>query len=185
MEEEYSPYQQSLLEGWLSCQLTYNKISNFCWKVGSRKEVGAVGKSDPLCPLLYPAGPPPCPSKCPDLVFVLLILGSVLGESWIGWIGWAWLGAFYCLQHGQTCWPLQVARWFSCSLQLHPSIKLQPLICDLTACIGAQRYHLCLTHGNILPTNILIDNNYVPVGLIDWQCAAWMPEYWELTLDSF
>jgi len=21
----------------------------------------------------------------------------------------------------------------------------------------------------------------MPVGLVDWACAAWMPEYWELT----
>ena len=68
---------------------------------------------------------------------------------------------------GWTCWPLQVARCFSHSLQLHPSIELQPLICNLTAHIHAQRYWLCLAHGDISPTNILIDDNYVLVGLID------------------
>lgn len=42
-------------------------------------------------------------------------------------------------------------------------------------------YRICFTHGDLSPNNILVDENYVPVGLIDWGCAAWLPEYWELT----
>ena len=44
-----------------------------------------------------------------------------------------------------------------------------------------KRYRICLTHGDISPNNILVDDHYKPVGLVDWGCAAWMPEYWELT----
>lgn len=40
---------------------------------------------------------------------------------------------------------------------------------------------ICFTHGDISPNNILVNEDYVPVGLVDWGCAAWMPEYWELT----
>ncbi|KAK0476343.1 hypothetical protein IW261DRAFT_1490773 [Armillaria novae-zelandiae] len=42
-------------------------------------------------------------------------------------------------------------------------------------------YRICFTHGDITPTNILVDNQIRPVGLVDWECAAWMPEYWEYT----
>ena len=44
-----------------------------------------------------------------------------------------------------------------------------------------KRYRIYLTHGDISPNNILVDDHYKPVGLVDWGCAAWMPEYWELT----
>ncbi|KAI0809231.1 kinase-like domain-containing protein [Irpex lacteus] len=44
-----------------------------------------------------------------------------------------------------------------------------------------KQYKICLTHGDISPNNILLDDHYRPVALIDWGCAAWMPEYWELT----
>ncbi|KAK0184335.1 hypothetical protein F5146DRAFT_1075249 [Armillaria mellea] len=43
------------------------------------------------------------------------------------------------------------------------------------------RYRICFTHGDITPTNILVDNQIRPIGLVDWECAAWMPEYWEYT----
>ncbi|PIL25240.1 hypothetical protein GSI_13129 [Ganoderma sinense ZZ0214-1] len=42
-------------------------------------------------------------------------------------------------------------------------------------------YRICFTHGDLSPNNILVSEDYVPVGLVDWGCAAWMPEYWELT----
>ncbi|KAI5894839.1 uncharacterized protein SCHCODRAFT_02726831 [Schizophyllum commune H4-8] len=38
-----------------------------------------------------------------------------------------------------------------------------------------------LTHGDISPNNILVDDSYRHVSLVDFGCAAWMPEYWELT----
>ncbi|KAK0214391.1 hypothetical protein IW262DRAFT_1514503 [Armillaria fumosa] len=43
------------------------------------------------------------------------------------------------------------------------------------------KYRICFTHGDITPTNILVDSKIRPVGLVDWECAAWMPEYWEYT----
>lgn len=45
-------------------------------------------------------------------------------------------------------------------------------------------YKIHLTHGDLLPHNILADDAYRPTGLIDWECAGWMPEYWE-TASSF
>ncbi|KAF9019088.1 kinase-like protein [Hymenopellis radicata] len=44
-----------------------------------------------------------------------------------------------------------------------------------------KQYRICLTHGDITPHNILLDKNMRPTALIDWECAGWMPEYFELT----
>ncbi|KAF8952255.1 hypothetical protein BDZ97DRAFT_1682160, partial [Flammula alnicola] len=40
---------------------------------------------------------------------------------------------------------------------------------------------ICLTHSDLTPQNILVDENARPVFLIDWQTASWMLEYWEYT----
>ncbi|KAK7454082.1 hypothetical protein VKT23_011593 [Stygiomarasmius scandens] len=46
---------------------------------------------------------------------------------------------------------------------------------------NSNQYKICLTHGDITPTNILVDESLKPSGLVDWECASWMPEYWEYT----
>ena len=33
-----------------------------------------------------------------------------------------------------------------------------------------KRYHICLTHGDILPHNFLVDDSGCSCGLIDWEC---------------
>ncbi|KAJ8516391.1 hypothetical protein ONZ45_g6269 [Pleurotus djamor] len=47
-----------------------------------------------------------------------------------------------------------------------------------------KKYRICLTHGDIVPHNIIVDENCQPVGLIDWETAGWMPEYWETAMAS-
>ncbi|PAV17814.1 kinase [Pyrrhoderma noxium] len=44
-----------------------------------------------------------------------------------------------------------------------------------------KKYRICLTHGDLQPHNLLVDDAGRPCGLVDWECASWMPEYWELT----
>jgi len=56
-----------------------------------------------------------------------------------------------------------------------------PAMQSLAIRTRAKKYRLCLSHCDIAPQNILVDDNNRPIGLIDWDSAAWMPEYWEFT----
>lgn len=56
-----------------------------------------------------------------------------------------------------------------------------PAIVTLAESVRQRRYRMCFTHGDLSPNNILVDDQFRPVGLVDWQCAAWMPEYWDFT----
>ncbi|KAI0362390.1 kinase-like protein [Trametes cingulata] len=46
-------------------------------------------------------------------------------------------------------------------------------------------HRICLTHNDLGPHNILVDDDWNITGIIDWECCAWMPEYWELTKGTF
>ncbi|KZT55690.1 hypothetical protein CALCODRAFT_424070, partial [Calocera cornea HHB12733] len=37
---------------------------------------------------------------------------------------------------------------------------------------------LILSHGDLTPHNILIDKEGRLTGVIDWECAGWMPAHW-------
>lgn len=37
-------------------------------------------------------------------------------------------------------------------------------------------HQIVLSHGDIHPSNILVDRNKVSE-IIDWECCAWMPDY--------
>lgn len=39
-------------------------------------------------------------------------------------------------------------------------------------------HRLCLTHNDLAPHNILIDDDWKISGIVDWESCAWMPEYW-------
>ncbi|KAJ9312633.1 hypothetical protein DTO271D3_7180 [Paecilomyces variotii] len=46
---------------------------------------------------------------------------------------------------------------------------------------NVQRGHRsCFTHCDFYPTNLLVDRGRLS-GIIDWECAGYMPEYWEFT----
>ncbi|KAF9445241.1 hypothetical protein P691DRAFT_785489 [Macrolepiota fuliginosa MF-IS2] len=55
----------------------------------------------------------------------------------------------------------------------------------LAAIIRQKRYDMCLAHGNVAPENVLVDKRGQPVGLVGWECAVWVPSYWELTAGAW
>lgn len=59
--------------------------------------------------------------------------------------------------------------------------RAPPEILSLATRIRTKPYRLCFTHGDLAPHNILVDEELKPIGLIDFGCAAWLPEYWEFT----
>ncbi|KAH9855964.1 kinase-like protein [Lenzites betulinus] len=44
---------------------------------------------------------------------------------------------------------------------------------------------VCLTHNDLGPHNILVDEEWNITGIVDWESCAWMPEYWELSKGTF
>jgi hypothetical protein len=71
------------------------------------------------------------------------------------------------------------------SLTLPPSeLTSNPHLAHLVSARENKSYSIHLVHGDLLLHNILADSNLHPTGLIDWEYAAWMPEYWETVSSS-
>ncbi|RPD62846.1 kinase-like protein [Lentinus tigrinus ALCF2SS1-6] len=49
----------------------------------------------------------------------------------------------------------------------------------------ARTHRVCLTHNDLGPHNILVDDHWNITGIVDWESCAWMPEYWEVTKGTF
>jgi aminoglycoside phosphotransferase (APT) family kinase protein len=45
----------------------------------------------------------------------------------------------------------------------------------------SKRHRICFTHGDMSPSNLLVDERNRLCGLVDFECAGWYPEYWEYT----
>ncbi|KAF8216831.1 hypothetical protein K438DRAFT_1658325 [Mycena galopus ATCC 62051] len=66
------------------------------------------------------------------------------------------------------------------SLTLPPSeLASNPQLAHLVSARKNKSYRIHLVHGDLLLHNILADSDLRPTGIVDWECAAWMPEYWE------
>ncbi|KAF9555231.1 kinase-like protein [Agrocybe pediades] len=46
--------------------------------------------------------------------------------------------------------------------------------------IAKMSHSSVLTHGDLYRHNILVENGRLSV-IVDWECAGWMPEYWDYT----
>jgi aminoglycoside phosphotransferase len=60
-------------------------------------------------------------------------------------------------------------------------LKDRDRLIQLAQKVHSKAYRLCLTHNDLTPLNILINENKRLSGIVDWECAAWLPEYWEYT----
>ncbi|KAJ7837058.1 hypothetical protein B0H14DRAFT_2513953 [Mycena olivaceomarginata] len=71
------------------------------------------------------------------------------------------------------------------SLTLSPSeLASNPHLAHLVSTREKKSYSIHLVHGDLLLHNILADSDLQPTGIVDWECAAWMPEYWETMSSS-
>ncbi len=41
-------------------------------------------------------------------------------------------------------------------------------------------HDIVFTHGDLWDHNIMVDQGHIN-GIVDWECAGWLPEYWEYT----
>ncbi|TFK86657.1 hypothetical protein K466DRAFT_587035 [Polyporus arcularius HHB13444] len=46
------------------------------------------------------------------------------------------------------------------------------------------RHAIVFTHGDLLRHNIMIGDDGHVSGIIDWEAAAWLPEYWEISVTT-
>ncbi|KAF7293022.1 Mediator of RNA polymerase II transcription subunit 13 [Mycena indigotica] len=76
-------------------------------------------------------------------------------------------------------------------LNSHPSLAVPEaeieLNEDLSRLVDATKnkaYRFHLVHGDLVLHNVMADDDLRPTGIIDWECAAWMPEYWEALSSS-
>ena len=118
-----------------------------------------------------------------DWISQLRSLAPPPGDSICGFLG----GKFYSyrIKCDHAVGPFESQHIFHaqyfCELRMKEDEPDYQRITALSYAMRRKCYRLCLTHGDLTPNNILVDENYKPTGLVDWQCAAWMPEYWELT----
>ncbi|PFH45955.1 hypothetical protein AMATHDRAFT_70839 [Amanita thiersii Skay4041] len=47
--------------------------------------------------------------------------------------------------------------------------------------VHSRTHRICLSHNDLGQHNILVDSNNRLIGIIDWECAAWLPDYWKYT----
>ena len=52
---------------------------------------------------------------------------------------------------------------------------------DVVRRAHAGPHRICLTHNDLGPHNILVDDEWNITGIVDWEACAWMPEYWCVT----
>ncbi|KZT57481.1 kinase-like protein [Calocera cornea HHB12733] len=47
--------------------------------------------------------------------------------------------------------------------------------------LASRNHHerLVLAHGDLTPHNVLMNDDGQLTGVIDWECAAWMPAHWD------
>ncbi|EPQ53240.1 kinase-like protein [Gloeophyllum trabeum ATCC 11539] len=105
------------------------------------------------------------------------------GQAVSGFMGTPFLS--YRIDHCNYVGPFASPEEFHAQYFCTLPPEADPEIRALAERIRKKPYRVYFTHGDLAPNNVLVDENYVPVGLIDFDCAAWMPEYWDMTTSIY
>lgn len=118
-----------------------------------------------------------------DWLHQLQYLRSSHGRILCGYLG----GSFTSYRIHRTCFvgPFRSQDRFHEQPCCAMTLTHDPRVSSLAAIIRQKRYDISFVHGNVSPGNVLVNKKGVPIGLIGWECAAWMPSYWELTAGSW
>lgn len=118
-----------------------------------------------------------------DWLNQLQYLRSPYGRSVCGYLGGSFMS--YRINTKDFVGPFRTQDRFHeescCALTDQHDVHVRAL----AAIIRQKRYDISLVHGNVSPENVLVDSEFRPVGLVGWECAAWMPSYWELTVGAW
>ncbi|KAI9058676.1 kinase-like protein [Trametes sanguinea] len=61
---------------------------------------------------------------------------------------------------------------------------LLPELRQIAEPVHAKRHRIVFTHADLHPGNILVKDGRL-AGIIDWERAGWLPEYWEYTMIEY
>ena len=65
----------------------------------------------------------------------------------------------------------------TCGLKFPEHVDSEAAL-DVIKRAHARQHRVCLTHNDLGPHNLLVDDDWNITGIVDWEAAAWMPEYW-------
>ena len=67
---------------------------------------------------------------------------------------------------------------FNTFLRQNAVSKTPKIYHRMLASLMSDTHRILFTHGDLSPRNIIVREGRI-VGLLDWECAGWYPEYWE------
>ncbi|PFH45959.1 hypothetical protein AMATHDRAFT_70842 [Amanita thiersii Skay4041] len=95
--------------------------------------------------------------------------------------GFDW-GSFVCYRiNDDPIGPFGTEPEFYQFLYDHWHLKMQDHLKEFGRDVHSKKHRICFSHNDLCPHNIILDDNKRLAGVIDWECAAWLPDYWEYT----
>ncbi|PFH45954.1 hypothetical protein AMATHDRAFT_157165 [Amanita thiersii Skay4041] len=95
-------------------------------------------------------------------------------------------GSFLCyrIKH-EPVGPFDTESDFYQFLYDYSHLKMQDHLKNFGREVHGRKHRICLSHNDLGPHNIILDSNKRLAGVIDWECAAWLPDYWEYTRSCY
>lgn len=91
-------------------------------------------------------------------------------------IGSALGGPIYDHRIDKTCGPCDSESEFHSSLVRRDDLKAKAVVSKA----HSKNHNIYFSHGDLAPSNILVENGRL-TGIVDFECSAFLPEYWEYT----